>query len=229
MKITAYDFETTGVDARSCEPVQFASIAIQLRDDGSYRELQQTNSILKIKAEEIPSGASEVHGIYKEDTENGLFPCSVICHLIGKVIGYNNARFDDVIAERYGAVIDQSYDFFKIGMWAKKEGLSPTAKLSDVYTALTGRSSEGAHDALFDVRMTLALIQPTMLHMNMSSVQELLEWVQTVEVDVNMLMPFGKHKGTPLKEMPRSYLEWLHKKADLHGSLKASVAAARKQ
>jgi len=38
-----------------------------------------------------------------------------------------------------------------------------------------------------------------------------------------MLMPFGKHKGTLLGEVPRGYLQWLHKQDFLREPLKSRV------
>lgn len=228
MQLTAYDFETTGVDARKCEPCQYAGIEVVFSEDGSFSILEETNEILQIKADEIPEGASNVHGIFKADTLNGEHPKLVVQELKGCVMGYNNNSYDNIIAERYGAKINNSLDMFKFGMWLRSNGHSPSAKLSDVYESVTGIEATNAHDALADVRMTIALVKPAMEMLKLDTFSALVEWLQHVEVNPHMAMPFGKHKGTKLSEMPRSYLEWLHKKANLNGSLKASVAAARK-
>ena len=34
-----------------------------------------------------------------------------------------------------------------------------------------------------------------------------------------MKLPFGKHKGEELSDVPRGYLRWLHQKASLRGRL----------
>lgn len=227
MIVTAYDFETTGVNARECEPCQVAAIDVQFDEHGDFVEIHEVNYLLQIDADEIPEGASNVHGIFKKDTLNGLIAKDVIGGLSGTVLGYNNNSYDNTIAKRYGAQITDSLDLFKFGMWARAEKLSPSAKLSDVYEAMTGLPAENAHDALADVRMTLALIAPAMRALNFTLFSEFVTWLQHVEVNPHMAMPFGKHKGVKLSEMPKAYLEWLHKKADLTGALKASVAAAR--
>lgn len=38
-----------------------------------------------------------------------------------------------------------------------------------------------------------------------------------------MQMPFGKHKGTDVQDIPESYLEWLLENVRLRSSLKAAV------
>jgi hypothetical protein len=42
-------------------------------------------------------------------------------------------------------------------------------------------------------------------------------------MSVQPRMPFGKHKGLLLSELPDSYLGWLFEQADLHGWLAAAV------
>ena len=38
-----------------------------------------------------------------------------------------------------------------------------------------------------------------------------------------MDMPFGKHKGTPLEDLPRDYLDWLNALEDLRPPLRSAV------
>ena len=40
----------------------------------------------------------------------------------------------------------------------------------------------------------------------------LIGWMERTEVNPKMLMPFGKHKGSPLDLIPKDYLQWLLKK-----------------
>ena len=39
-----------------------------------------------------------------------------------------------------------------------------------------------------------------------------------------MKMPFGKHKGKPLEEIPVDYLRWLYYEADIRDDLYEAVA-----
>ena len=40
-----------------------------------------------------------------------------------------------------------------------------------------------------------------------------------------MRMPFGKHKGIPLSELPKDYLQWLARLDDLREPLASAIAA----
>jgi uncharacterized protein (DUF3820 family) len=37
-------------------------------------------------------------------------------------------------------------------------------------------------------------------------------------------MPFGKHKGTPIKDLPDDYLNWMLENVELSGSLFRSLS-----
>lgn len=223
MKITVqgYDFETTGVDPHKCEPCQVAVVDAVINPDGSYEVLAEFEAILKIAADTIPEGAERVHGISKERTElEGLEP-SLIGRIGGYVLGYNNTRYDDIIAARYGAKITQSFDVFKLASKAKRLGFIKKASLGSVFEALVGESPDNAHDALADVHMTLKIIKPLMQLLELDSLGDV---IRDMENEIKFVtMPFGKHKGTPVKDLPTSYVNWLRKEVALHGDLKEAI------
>lgn len=222
MIVNAYDFETTGVNARECEPVSVAIIESKIFDDGSFEEISHVHEILQIEALVVPEGAQRVHGISKELTvSEGLQAEGVISGLTGLVLGYNNNSYDNVIAGRYGAVIQGSIDIFVATRRMKTEGALAKATLGASYEQLTGKRAEGAHDALADVRMTLELIQPIMKHYAFAKFEDLVEFVSVGKGDANMVMPFGKHKGKKLKDLPGSYVRWAMENMTLTGDLKA--------
>lgn len=222
MIVHAYDFETTGVNARECEPVSVAVIKAEIHEDGSFTEQKVLNRILQIEADEVPAGAQKVHGISKEMTMHlGVPPAEIISGLTGLVLGYNNNSYDNVIAGRYGAIIQGSIDIFVATRRMKTEGALAKATLSASYEQLTGKRAEGAHDALADVRMTLELIQPIMQHYAFAKFEDLVEFVSVGKGDANMVMPFGKHKGKKLKDLPGSYVRWAMENMTLTGDLKA--------
>lgn len=43
-----------------------------------------------------------------------------------------------------------------------------------------------------------------------------------------MLMPFGRHKGIPIEELPDDYLKWLANEATIRGSLKRLITSEYK-
>ena len=224
MKVLAYDFETTGPVPRECEPLQLGAALVEIHEDGSYTIEDTFDQLIQIEAVEVPAGAYRVHGIDKEKAMTGVPPSPFIAQMLEKetVLGYNNGSFDDVIAKRYGAEIAVSIDLFKATRKLKTMGVIEKATLSAAYKALTGKEPEGAHDALCDVKMTLALIQPCMMHFKCETFSEFVGVLNQVTADVNMKMPFGKHKNMPLCKLPKSYVEWAKKNMDMTGDLKAS-------
>lgn len=223
MIVRAYDFETTGPVPKTCEPLQLGYVDADIQEDGTYIVLGEGNLLIQIEAEEVPKGAFGVHGISKEMTLEGCQPSVIKEKIHGTVLGYNNRSFDDVIARRYGAEITRSIDVFPAALRLKSEGLLEKANLGAAYQGLTGKEPEGAHDALADVRMTLDLIKPAMAFFKLETFSEFLEWLNGGIPNVKMKMPFGKHKGTPLDELPVSYITWMKENMDLHGDLKASI------
>lgn len=223
MNLTAYDFETTGVDPKTCEPVQLGALKVTVAQDGSYETLWQCNTLLKPE-NPIPEGASNIHKITDDMVENADCPHETVSKVFqgGTVLGYNIISYDNVIAKRYGAQFDDSIDLFVGAMRLKTEGVLQRATLTAAYETLTGKKAENAHDATADVHMTLALIQPMMKHWEFETFSELVEFLQTSKGDVKMLMPFGKHKGRPLCNLPPSYVSWVKENLFLQGDLKES-------
>lgn len=226
MIVNAYDFETTSPVPKECEPLQLAVVKAEIHEDGTYTVLDSTCTLLSFKADTVPAGAYGVHGISKEMTIGSPTPDPTIKQLVkGAVLGYNNRSFDDVISRRYGADIKRSVDLFAATQRLKSEGVITKASLGESFKQLTGREPENAHDALADVFMTLDLIQPIMKYYQFTSFTDFVEWMAMGKADVNMKMPFGKHKGVPLKNLPRSYVLWCKKNLDMSPDLNASMEA----
>ncbi|WP_179992483.1 MULTISPECIES: putative quorum-sensing-regulated virulence factor [unclassified Acinetobacter] len=64
-----------------------------------------------------------------------------------------------------------------------------------------------AHSAKYDIWFTYIILKNICLKLgikDMNSLHVLSEQVRTPNV-----MPYGKHKGTPLKEVPKDYVKWM--------------------
>lgn len=209
MQITAYDFETTGVDPHSCEPVQMAAIVATINEDGSYEKISETCEILHCD-NEIPDGAFKVHGISTEMAQASLvLPHHYVTeHIQGVVLGYNNKNYDDHIAKRYGADITQSIDVFTAVNRLKAKGVLSKASLSAAYEHFTGKKAENAHDALADVQMTLELIPYLMEALEFKTFTEFVNYVTTPQGSLDTVWPFGKWKGKKVCNLPPSYVRW---------------------
>lgn len=238
MQVIVHDYETTGVKPRVCGVVQSAIWIVKFAEDGSYEILAHEVAHHNPGAP-IPDGASAVHGIYDHMVEHlPLFTDSLASTMneafeafsIDAVMGYNNTTFDNVIAHRFGLPEDKlvNIDLYPVMRKLKARGFMDSAKLGSAYTALTGdENTDKAHDAEFDLEMTCALVPPAMKILGCETFAEFVTYINTPEVNPDMLMPFGKHKDKPLREVPFSYRRWLCRDqganidADLYASLQA--------
>lgn len=215
MIVFAHDYETTGVDAKKCGVVQAALCFAKLFDDGNYEILSQDVQLLN-PAEPIPAGASNVHGIYDHHVEEApdyeIYlgeQFEVVNDTdIEAVAGFNSKRFDDVIARRCGLNEFPALDLFVAAKRFKTIGILEKANLSATFEGLTGRKAQNAHDAFADIVMTLDLLAPSMEKAGCESLEEFRTWLDSPWGHPEMTMPFGKHKGKKLCNLPKSYVEW---------------------
>tara|TARA_R110002096_G_scaffold194356_3_gene376467 strand:+ start:9925 stop:11367 length:1443 start_codon:yes stop_codon:yes gene_type:complete len=180
-----YDYETTGIDAARDRVVQFAGIRTDLdfnpigSPDVFYCRLE--DDVLPHPE------ACLVTGISPQLTrEKGLLECDFIARIHQQfstpqtcVVGYNSIRFDDEFTRHllYRNFFDPYAREWKAGNsrwdlidvvrltyalrpeginWPTREQGLPSFKLEDLSKA-NGIAHEAAHDALSDVRATIAL------------------------------------------------------------------------
>lgn len=230
MLIFVHDYETTGVNVNTCGVVQSALCFVELNEDGTYTFLEKDVQLLN-PGHPIPEGASGVHGIYDHHVEgapNWLEYLSSQFEVVNDtdvaaVAGYNSNTFDNRIAARAGLVVGRTLDLIIATRRMKNAGKLPGARLGVAYEHLTGRPAEGAHDAMFDVCMTLDLIIPAMEFAKVGSVSELMEWMEKPGGSPSDVMPYGKHKGVKLCNLPKSYVRWALDNMNLEADLKAGL------
>lgn len=212
----AHDYETTGLDIATLGLVQAALCVVTLHQDGSY-EIHDKDVQLLNPGVDITAEATAIHGYTNLDvadkpawepylreqmeTVNSLSPQAIV--------GYNNKRFDDKIAHRVGLTPLRSIDLCKGVQKLKKEQGWESGKLTSVYQYVFGKPLDGGHDAFIDIQATLDLIPPIMDLAKVSTVDELYLWMRGDGGTVDMKIGFGKHKGSKLKNLDKSYVQWL--------------------
>ena len=209
--VLVFDFETTGIDTKSCGVVQSSIAIATINEDGSYTINDIETRLLNPECEINPL-ASEVHGIYADDVKDCVKCSDYLTERFSKVtedaiMGYNSNSFDIKIAKRFGLQTEGKRKLDLIVATRKLKSLKVINKatLSAAYEDLTGLSADNAHEAEADVRMTLSLIKPTM---RLLGYQTFSEFCDFLESNINT-MPFGKHVGKKFSEIPTSYLRWL--------------------
>lgn len=64
-----------------------------------------------------------------------------------------------------------------------------------------------AHNAKYDIWFTYIVLKNICLKLGIKDMNSL--YVLSEQVRTPSEMPFGKHKGTPLKQVPKDYIRWL--------------------
>lgn len=216
ISVFAHDYETTGLDTAALGVLQAALCVATLHQDGSYEIHDKDVVLLNPGVPSSPEARSK-HGYSDLDVADkpDWIPylseqmATVNEHDLQAVVGYNNANFDDRIAVRVGFKPLRCIDMIKACRKLKKEHNWPGAKLTQSYEILTGRVLEGAHDAFEDVKATLDLIAPAIKLAGVANLDELIAWYEKDEGTPNMVINFGQHKGSKLKNLEKSYVKWL--------------------
>ncbi len=222
-----YDTETTGTSPATDRIIEIAAYD---------PTLQKTFSKLVNPGMPIPEGATAIHGItdamVAEAPSYAVVGQEFIDFCSGDVvlIAHNNDGFDRYFleneAKRHGLTMPlwPMVDSLK---WARKYRPDlprhPLQFLRQIY----GVKENQAHRALDDVMVLYEIFSIMIDDLPMETVLELINGKTSDKCDV---MPFGKHKGKPIKELPRDYVDWLKKQDILtkqeNAALKQAIEAA---
>lgn len=236
-----FDLEATGLNVIRDRIVQIALVKYP-KDGGEPEEL----SMLINPGIPISEEAMKVHGITPQDVANKpTFPqvAEKIYDFIGNsdLAGYNSNRFDVPMLleefDRAGLDFDLSQrrlvDVQRIFYKMEPRTLRAAVKF------YTGEEMENAHDALADVRATVAVFQgqlehyrdqdhvdddgnvtPSPLSNGVKGIHDFcndlryLDATQRLKLDENneVVFAFGKYQGIPAKEVLRkepNYFNWM--------------------
>jgi DNA polymerase III epsilon subunit-like protein len=200
------------VNPKEDKPVQ---IAMALREAvGSPRILM--NSLVN-PCRPIEPGATEVHGITSEKVV--LAPDYAIAAWQAKLLAeslqpdllvtFNGSQFDLPIIKACigGSFLEGTPHLDLLDVAYRHFPTSESFKLGALYQKLSGKSLEGAHDAIIDVIATLELYH-LMMNSIMKEARQLIEEMKTPKP--YEIFPISKkHKGKPLSEVPKSFARWL--------------------
>lgn len=156
--IVFFDLETTGVNTSKDKIVQIG--AIRLNTDGT----EDVKNVLINPTIPIPPGATEVHGIADEDVKDkpkfAQIAKSFAAWLSGcDLAGYNSDNFDIpmLIEEFNKAGVEFPEPGTSFVDVLKIERIVNSHTLGKTYQRYTGTELDDAHDALADVKATLAI------------------------------------------------------------------------
>ena len=221
-KVIIFDTETTGIS----EPALIEAAGIIIKGSPFDRQTETFNNRYN-PGKPISFGAMATHNILDCDLEN-CPPASEFklpentAYLVG-----HNIDFDwEVIEKPAVRLIDTlpmarklwpHFDSHNLG--ALSYALCDPDKRLKIREKITGR-----HSALIDVELCLELLRRILKEKT-----ELKSWGDiwrfSEESRVPDIMPFGKHKGTAIKDLPIDYREWLLKQPEIDKYLKIALRA----
>lgn len=190
------DTETTGLEQGS-EIVELAYLEISedLTEISRYEQRFKPNV-------PISAAASAQHGIVIEDLQGCPPSSEVPCLLEVTLIGHN-CLFDQRMLDRFWDIegvlctCRASSQLFRD---------SPDHKLQTLKYHLDLRRDLVAHGALADVLVTYELLQRMLEVTGLGLHEFMAEANAPVKHEV---MPYGRHKGKKIVDLPRNYLQWM--------------------
>lgn len=201
-----YDTETTGT-----RPEDDRIIEIAAYDSGGKREF----SMLVNPGIPIPKEATNIHGITDEMVSDAPTFKEVgeafteFCGEDAVLIAHNNDNFD-----RHFLTHESNRHSFSFPEWEMVDTLKWARKyrpdlprhslqfLRQIY----GITENRAHRALDDVMVLYQIFSQMIDDLDIETVLKLMK-----DVPKGDTMPFGKHQGKPLSEVPPDYIRWLAK------------------
>jgi len=79
----------------------------------------------------------------------------------------------------------------------------------------------GAHSAMTDVMNCGVVLEAIISALKPASWEELYQMSEKARIPTHMT--FGKHKGTPISELPKSYIQWFLNQADIDKYLEIAL------
>jgi exodeoxyribonuclease X len=92
-------------------------------------------------------------------------------------------------------------------VWPELESHSQSAILYFLDRKNAKQRLRNAHSAGADVRICATILEHICKERDIDSIEVL--WQKSEDARTPTHMPFGKHKGTPIAEVPRDYARWL--------------------
>jgi len=200
-----YDTETTGLKPATDRIIEIA--AFDPEQDRSFCEFINPEMA-------IPQESTNIHGITDEMVkESGTFKevgqaFADFCEGDIVLIAHNNDNFDKhfLAAEAKRAELDfPDWVMLDSLKWARKYRPDLPRHTLQFLREMYGIEANQAHRALDDVKVLHAVFSAMIDDLDIETVLNLL----TAEGGAITKMPFGKHQGKPLNQVPKNYVSWL--------------------
>lgn len=216
-RCTVFDFETTGVDHKTCTPVEIGAVRFQSG--------QRFNTLIN-PGVPIPPEVSAVHHIIDGDVASAdswdkvkpaFYDFVSADQDALPILVAHNAQFEKDFLGEFPPVLWICTYKCALRIWPdapghKNEVLRYWLKLG----TNRGRSAgQAPHSALHDAEVTALLLREMLNH---ATIDQLVEWT---ELPAKLpKMPMGKHFGQTWDTVPGPYLQWCINQADMREDVK---------
>ncbi len=205
-----YDTETTGVRPDKDRIIEIAA----------FDPIQNRTFSSLIKPDcPIPPEASAIHKITDEMVKDAPTFAEVgklfieFCSEDVVLIAHNNDSFDKPFLEceyKRNEVALPNWPYIDSLKFSRKYRPDLPRHSLQHLREYHGIKANNAHRALDDVIILHQIFSLMIDDLTMETILGLMNQKQTLRH-----MPFGKHRGTPIKDMPAGYVRWLHENGAL--------------
>lgn len=229
-KILIIDTETTGLErtksGAKAEVIELAYIHL----GADFRELARWEKQFKPLGQILP-GAMTKHFITLKDLEGCLRFTPKILPSADYYIGHN-VDFDLGMLE-IAPLSVKAIDTLAIckSVFPGKESYSLGALYldfamdqPDLLQQRVAFLKSAGHSALGDCTMVLSVVEYIQTELAVDDIELLYELSESCRVPETM--PFGKHKGTPINDVPKDYIQWVLYKSDIKDTLESYLKKA---
>lgn len=204
MRAIYYDTETTGIRSDRDRIIEIAAFD---------PEQNRTFEMLVNPGCPIPAEATAIHNISNEMVKDAPSFAEVgrqfIEFCMGDVvlIAHNNDAFDvQFLKAEYArhSVAMPEWKFIDSLKWSRRYRSDLPRHSLQTLREVYKIAANNAHRALDDVIVLHAVFSQMTDDLPMQEIYRLLNLPRAIQH-----MPFGKHQGKPLKDVPADYIEWL--------------------
>ncbi|WP_239978359.1 putative quorum-sensing-regulated virulence factor [Candidatus Similichlamydia epinepheli] len=213
-----FDIETTGLDLNKDRIVEIAAFC-----PASGEKFTS----LVCPGQQIPSDASAIHGIYDHMVAEAPSFDKIgsdflkFCSMEGTpvLIAHNGKQFDIPFIEnelkRFDLDLPKHWLTVDTLQWARKYRSDLPRHSLQFLRETFGIPNNQAHRAMDDVLTLFEVFSDLVGDLPLEIILKKLDEPDVADRVSKGIMPFGKHHGKPLQEIPSSYLKWLNESGAL--------------
>lgn len=206
--VLVIDFETTGIDAKTCDPLELAVVP----GEGPYI------SVMIRPKGSIPAEASAVHHIIQADVEQApeweevkyAFE-TLVSQFETPILVAHNAEYEKGVLGEFIPV--DWICTYKSALRVWPDAPSHKNEVLRYWLGLPGlgrQYAQRAHSALHDAEVTQQILAKLMEH---ATLEQMIAWSK--EPAMLPRIPFGMHYGKAWADVPADYLQWILKQKDM--------------